>query len=234
MVTTPNVNSATMPGSHAEGAANPPTGPLTPISKRGLHRLRRHDRVQRTPDRHVPGEPGVWILLFGDLGVFTTLFAVYLGNRGAQPELFAESQATLNRALGATNTLVLLTSSLFVVSAVRALRQGTSRRYAPRLIAAAIFCGLCFIAIKAFEYHDKLSHGLYPSTNKFFMYYFVLTGLHLAHVIIGIIVLSVLYTLAKKPVFTPTHLAYVESGACFWHVVDLLWIVIFPLVFLIR
>jgi nitric oxide reductase NorE protein len=66
------------------------------------------------------------------------------------------------------------------------------------------------------------------------MYYFVLTGLHLAHVIIGIIVLAVLYTLAKKPVFTPTHLAYVESGACFWHVVDLLWIVIFPLVYLVR
>lgn len=233
-MTTPNINAATLPGSQAEGASTPPTGQHTPIAGRGLRRLHRHDRAQRTLDRRVPGEPGVWILLFGDLGVFTMLFTVYLTNRGAEPELFAESQATLNRALGATNTFVLLTSSLFVVSAVRALRQDTSRRHAPRLIAAAIFCGLCFIAIKAFEYHDKLSHGLYPSANKFFMYYFVLTGLHLAHVIIGIIVLAVLYTLAKKPVFTPTHLAYVESGACFWHVVDLLWIVIFPLVYLVR
>lgn len=234
MVSTPNVNAGTVPGTQAGGVATPPTDQHTPIWGSGLRRLHRQDRDPRTLGRRVPGEPGVWILLFGDLGVFTMLFAVYLSNRGAEPELFAESQATLNRALGATNTLVLLTSSLFVVSAVRAVRQDTSRRYAPRLIAAAIFCGLCFVAIKAFEYHDKLSHGLYPSTNKFFMYYFVLTGVHLAHVIVGIIVLSVLYTLATKAVFTPTHLAYIESGACFWHVVDLLWIVIFPLVFFVR
>ena len=186
------------------------------------------------PRRHVPGEPGIWVLLFGDMLVFTVLFTVYLHQRGIKPELFAESQGALNRALGATNTLVLLTSSILVVFATRALRRPELRYLARRLTLGGVLVGSCFIAIKAFEYHEKISAGITPSTNEFFMYYFVLTGLHLAHVIIGLIVLTVLSTLASKPEPTKTHLAFFEGGACFWHMVDLLWIVIFPLIFLVR
>jgi len=184
--------------------------------------------------RHVPGEPGIWVLLFGDMLVFTVLFTVYLHQRGIRPELFAESQGALNRALGATNTLVLLTSSILVVFATRALRRPELRYLARRLTLGGVLVGSCFVAIKAFEYHEKIAAGITPSTNEFFMYYFVLTGLHLAHVIIGLIVLTVLSTLARKPEPTKTHIAFFEGGACFWHMVDLLWIVIFPLVFLVR
>lgn len=190
--------------------------------------------ASQPPQRHVPGEPGIWVLLFGDMMVFTVLFTVYLHQRGAKPGLFAESQGALNRALGATNTLVLLTSSLLVVFATRALRSRDQRHLARPLTLAGVLVGSCFVAIKAFEYHEKVAAGITPSTNEFFMYYFVLTGLHLAHVIIGLIVLTVLSTLARKPEPTKTHIAFFEGGACFWHMVDLLWIVIFPLIFLVR
>jgi nitric oxide reductase NorE protein len=182
----------------------------------------------------VPGEPGIWLLLFGDMVVFTVLFAVYLNRRGHNEALFAESQAALNRNLGAVNTLVLLSSSMLVVLAALAFRSEQRRHLAPRLILAGAAIGSCFVLVKVCEYHEKVAAGLTPSTNEFFMYYFVLTGLHLAHVVIGLVVLTVLSRLARKPAPTPTHIAFFEGGACFWHMVDLLWLVIFPLFFLVR
>jgi nitric oxide reductase NorE protein len=184
--------------------------------------------------RHVPGEPGIWVLLFGDMAVFTILFGVYLHRRGENKQLFAQSQDALNRTFGAVNTLVLLTSSLLVVFAVLALRNERWRHLAQRLTLGGVAVGSCFVIIKAFEYHEKITAGITPSTNEFYMYYFVLTGLHLAHVIIGLGVLLVLSRIARKPEPTPTHLAFFEGGGCFWHMVDLLWIVIFPLLFLVR
>jgi nitric oxide reductase NorE protein len=188
----------------------------------------------RPSARHVPGEPGIWVLLFGDMAVFTILFAVYLHQRGQKPDLFAESQAELNRTFGAINTLVLLTSSILVVLATLALRSDNLRHLAHRLTLAGVCVGACFVVIKAFEYHEKIAAGITPSTNEFFMYYFVLTGLHLAHVMVGLGVLLALSRLARKPEPTRTHIAFFEGGACFWHMVDLLWIVIFPLLFLVR
>lgn len=186
------------------------------------------------PRRHVPGEPGIWVLLFGDMLVFTVLFVVYLSRRGEDRELFAQSQDELNRNFGAINTLVLLTSSVLVVYAVHALRSERLRRLAPRLTLAGFAVGLCFILIKVLEYHEKISAGFTPSTNEFFMYYYVLTGLHLAHVVIGLGVLLALWRIARHSSPSRTQIAFFEGGGCFWHMVDLLWIVIFPLLFLVR
>lgn len=183
---------------------------------------------------HVPGEPGIWVLLFGDMVVFTVLFVVYLSRRMKDPHLFATSQDHLNRNLGAINTLVLLTSSILVVFAVRAYRTPQTRALASRFMLAGAAVGACFVGVKALEYHQKIAAGLTPSTNEFFMYYFVLTGLHLAHVIIGLVVLVVLSRLVRSSETSSTRMAFVEGGACFWHMVDLLWIVIFPLLFLVR
>jgi nitric oxide reductase NorE protein len=186
------------------------------------------------PTRHVPGEPGIWILIFGDMVVFTVLFAVYLNRRGHNEALFAESQAALNQTLGAVNTLVLLCSSMLIVLAALAFRSEQWRHLTARLTVAAVAVGSCFVVVKVIEYHEKVAAGLTPSTNEFFMYYFVLTGLHLAHVVIGLIVLTVLSRLARKPAPTRTHIAFFEGGACFWHMVDLLWLIIFPLFFLVH
>jgi nitric oxide reductase NorE protein len=183
---------------------------------------------------HVPGEPGLWILLFGDLSAFAILFALYLHQRGQHPELFAASQATLNRSLGATNTLVLLASSLLVAMSTVAVRRAESRRLARPLLVGAIVCGVVFIAIKSVEYHEKLAFGLTPATNDFYMYYFVLTGIHLVHLVFGLTALFVLWKLARATTLTPGHRKFFEAGACFWHMVDMLWIVIFALLFLVR
>jgi nitric oxide reductase NorE protein len=184
--------------------------------------------------RHIPGEPGIWILLFGDMAIFAILFAVYLHAFGKKPELFAASQEHLNRTLGAANTLVLVTSSLIIAFATRAVRQPLLRHIAPRLTLAGVAVGACFVAIKAFEYHQKLSAGITPANNEFYMYYYVLTGLHLAHVVVGLALLTVLSRVIDKPNVSSTRIAFYEGGACFWHMVDLLWLVIFPLVFLVR
>jgi nitric oxide reductase NorE protein len=166
--------------------------------------------------------------------VFMVLFAVYLNRRAQDKELFASSQDALNRSFGAVNTVILLTSSLLVVFAVRAMRSDRLRHLASPLTLAGVVVGAGFVVVKVLEYHEKISAGITPSTNDFFMYYFVLTGLHLAHVVIGLAVLVALSRLARVAEPTRTQYAFFEGGACFWHMVDLLWIVIFPLLFLVR
>lgn len=184
--------------------------------------------------KHVPGEEGAWIFILGDMCVFAVFFSVYLTQRSHDPALFAHAQDTLNRNFGALNTILLLVSSLFVVLAVRAVRLPSLRNVAPRLILAAFACGAGFVVVKAFEYHEKIAAGVTPATNDFYMYYFVLTGLHLFHLVIGLAVLIVLWRFSKKPALSKHQMAFFEGGACFWHMVDLLWIVLFPLLFLAR
>jgi nitric oxide reductase NorE protein len=186
-----------------------------------------------SPTKHVPGEPGIWILIFGDMAVFTALFAVYLHNRHKDPALFAESQGALHQTIGMINTVVLLTSSLLVVTATVAVRNG--RTGSPRkLLFGGAAVGACFVALKAVEYLGLFTAGITPTTNAFYMYYCVLTGLHLAHVLLGLVLLIALAATMPATAPTRTRVAFVEGGACFWHMVDLLWIVIFPLVFLVR
>ena len=190
--------------------------------------------IDMAPVRHIPGEPGVWALLFGDMLVFMAVFGAYLSQRAQDKELFAASQDALNRSFGAMNTVILLTSSLLVVFAVRAMHSERQRHLARRLTLAGIAVGVCFVGVKMAEYHELISAGITPNTNEFYMYYFVLTGLHLAHVVIGLSVLLALSRLARVAEPTHTQLAFFEGGGCFWHLVDLLWIVIFPLLFLVR
>jgi nitric oxide reductase NorE protein len=178
----------------------------------------------------IPAEPGI---IFGDMCVFAVFFAAYLHARAEQPALFADSQGTLNRNFGAINTLLLLFSSLLVVLAMRALR-GPSAHLTGRLLAGAVAWGIAFSVIKVTEYHEKVSAGLTPLTNNFYMYYFVLTGLHFFHLIVGMAVLTVLWVVSRKPGLSKTQIMFFEGGTCFWHMVDLLWVVLFPRIFLAR
>jgi nitric oxide reductase NorE protein len=183
--------------------------------------------------RHVPGEPGVWVFILGDMTVFALLFGVFVYYRGKQPALFNHSQADLHRTFGAINTLLLLTSSLMVITAVRAIRA-KMRRLAPAAISVALICGAGFLVNKVLEWSDLLSHGHKPGPNTFFMYFFVLTGIHAFHLIIGMGVLITLFVLSRKETLTKGQFAFVEGGACFWHMVDLLWIVLFALLYLMH
>ncbi|MDG2005495.1 MAG: cytochrome c oxidase subunit 3 [Novosphingobium sp.] len=182
---------------------------------------------------HVPGEPGLWILLFGEMSFFAALFASFLYYRGFDPSGFAEAQKQLSQTVGLINTLLLLTSSLFVAHGVRAVRAAQTS-LAPRLFVLGIVCAIGFIACKSFEYYELFDHGIAISDHTFYSFYFGLTVLHLGHVVIGTILLSLMASATRRPLKKPTHFAMVESGACFWHMVDLLWIVIFALLYLVE
>lgn len=210
------------------------TDTQTNCSAHGRSSTQMVDTDARGPLRHIPGEVGTWIFIFGDMGVFAILFCVFLHARQSDPAAFAADQTTLNANLGAFNTVLLLISSLFVVLAMRAVRSGAQGMWASCFIAAAFLCGGGFLVVKIFEYHEKISAGSTPQSSDFFMYYFVLTGLHAFHLVVGMAILMVLFKLSRKPRMSPMQLGFFEGGACFWHMVDLLWIVLFPLIFLVR
>lgn len=182
---------------------------------------------------HVPGEEGIWVFIFGDMLVFAILFGTYLYYRAEDVALFTSSQQVLNTTFGLINTLLLLFSSLLVVMAVSAIRQGRPQP-APRLLIGAIACGLAFSVLKIVEYAGKIDMGITPQTNSFYMFYFVLTGLHWFHLLLGLGVLTYMYFSARRPVLDAKQFAWVEGGGCFWHMVDLLWIVLFPLLYLMN
>jgi nitric oxide reductase NorE protein len=191
------------------------------------------DRSRATgPIPYVPGEPGVWVFLFGDMVVFGVFFATFMYQRAQAPELFDASRHTLSIGIGLTNTLVLLTSSLFVVTAVRAIRL-SQRGAAQLMLAGALVCALIFVGLKAVEYTTKVAAGHVPTQNNFYLYFFILTGLHLFHVLIGVGVLVLLLTQARRSTLSATRMAVVEGGARFWHLVDLLWIMLFALLYLV-
>lgn len=180
---------------------------------------------------HVPGEVGIWIFILGDMVIFGLFFLVYVYYRGLDIELYRQSQLQLNQHYGALNTLLLLASSWFVVMGIEKARQGLGQKAAP-FFASALACGLGFSAVKVVEYGEKLAADITITSNDFFMYYYIFTGLHFLHVVIGMGVLTFMILKTRAKHFQSNDMIMVESGASFWHLVDLLWIVLFPLLYL--
>ncbi|EHJ59315.1 hypothetical protein NSU_3647 [Novosphingobium pentaromativorans US6-1] len=165
--------------------------------------------------------------------VFALFFLVFTYYRALDVELFEQSQRLLNVTLGLCNTLILLTSSLFVALAVRQVRHGEPGR-GRILLFLAMVCGISFGVVKFFEYSQKISIGITPATNDFFMYYFMFTGIHLLHVTVGLVVLlfAIFHTRRKPAGEGVAGTRLIEAGALFWHLVDLLWVVLFALIYL--
>jgi nitric oxide reductase NorE protein len=189
--------------------------------------------ARREPRSRLPGEQGVWIFVLVDMTFFGLLFVAYVVQQAHERELFAASQAALDIRLGLVNTVVLLTSSWFVALAVAAAR-GDDRRATNILLVLAIACGIGFTISKAVEYTAKIRSGYSMLTDDFFMFYFVITALHLLHVVAGTVVLLVMARKARAGTIGPTRMLALESSATFWHMVDLLWVMIFPLLYLVR
>lgn len=188
--------------------------------------------VSRGEPAPVVTAPGILTFIIADMIIFGVLFVAFMVERSGQVALFDLSSATLNVQLGLLNTLILVTSGLFVVLAVQAARQGRSRVTRGWLLAS-FAVGAGFGITKLIEYGDKLEHGITMLSNDFYMFYFVLTGVHFLHFLGGMAVLAVLWFRAgQEPVDGPLF-GWIESGALYWHMVDLLWIVIFPLLYLL-
>jgi nitric oxide reductase NorE protein len=190
-----------------------------------------------TTDIHKPGTPpgdlAIWFFIFAELLAFGIFFLSYAFARAHNVELFNESQQHLNRLSGAVNTVILITSSYFVVRAVAAIREGLSRQCA-HWLSAAIGLGSVFLVIKLFEFSEHFSAGISLSTNTFYMFYLSLTIFHFMHVILGMVILAAIMLKARRGGYSTEHHTGVETGASYWHMVDLLWIILFPLVYVIR
>jgi nitric oxide reductase NorE protein len=179
---------------------------------------------------HIPGEKSMWFFVVGDLLIFGVYFVGYMYYRGQDQGVFLTSQARLNSDIGAINTVMLLTSSLFVALGTGAARSGKVAD-AVRLFGIALVFGAAFPVLKAFEYVPEVTAGLTPGTNLFFMYYFVMTGLHLCHVLLGLVILCFVVRNLRS---VRPKMTFVETGATFWHMVDVLWLVLFALLYLMR
>jgi nitric oxide reductase NorE protein len=189
-------------------------------------------RKKASGSDEAPVENGLWVFILGDMTLFGAFFAGFAWQARLEPEVFAASARELLIGIGAVNTLVLLTSSLFVVAAVRAMHAGALRP-AAQSIAAALGCALLFAALKITEYVAEVGAGYTPSSNLFFTFYFVLTGIHLLHVLIGAVLLLTVWRglRAPKPDVSPR---FVEGAGIYWHMVDLLWVILFPLLYIAR
>ena len=191
-------------------------------------------REARAPrEEGLPGDFAIWIFILAEMLAFGVLFVAYAFTRAGDVELFNASQETLNRTAGAINTLVLITSSYFVMRAVTAIKHGLSKDCAWWL-GAALMLGGVFVGIKAMEFHDKFAAGITLSTNSFYMFYLALTFFHFMHVLMGMIILGCVIAKARRGGYSARDHVGVETGASFWHMVDLLWIILFPLVYVIR
>jgi nitric oxide reductase NorE protein len=181
----------------------------------------------------LPGDPGVWIFILADCCAFALFFLIFTVGRMGDPALYEHSRQMLDANLGLLNTLILLTSSYFMVRAVEAARHGERSKVIRNLILA-MGIGAGFAVTKVIEYSTKIHHGITMLTNEFFTYYFVFTGIHFLHFIIGIGVLAVCLAKSRKDPLDARYVTWIEASGCYWHMVDMLWIVLFPMLYLLR
>jgi nitric oxide reductase NorE protein len=182
----------------------------------------------------LPGDLAIWFFIFMELLVFGIAFISYAVVRVQNEDMFNQFQLTLNTELGAINTIVLITSSYFVVRAVHTIKNHGDYIGCSHWLYAAIAGGGVFLVLKSFEYYDKFSAGISLSTNTFYMFYLSLTMFHFLHVILGMIILLAIAIKAQRGGYSASNHIGVESGASYWHMVDLVWIILFPLVYVMR
>lgn len=183
-----------------------------------------------------PVEIGVWVVVLGELFVFSLFFATFLYYRSLSPELFDASRATLRQDLGAINTIILLASSWFVATAVQKLGTAGKRQQALSYLVCALTCGVAFVAVKVFEYGVAAINGLNVLTDSFYMFYFMLTGIHLMHLLVGLGLLAGTTVHLKNALARDCALneELIGFSSSFWHMVDIVWILLFPLLYLLQ
>jgi nitric oxide reductase NorE protein len=188
------------------------------------------------PDRdelRLHGDLAVWLIILAELLTFGIFFLLYAFARAREVALFNASQLSLDLNSGAINTVLLITGSWCVVRAVQAVRRDQSVIGA-RWLLAALACGAGFACFKLVEYSAKMDAGIDLSTNTFYMFYILLTAFHFLHVIAAMIFLVILWFKTRQGAYGRHEHHALETGAAFWHMVDLLWIVLFPLIYVMR
>jgi len=187
-----------------------------------------------------PGDFAIWIIVYVELVTFGFLFVGYAFSRRVHLQMFNESQLLLNTNIGFINTLLLITSSFFIVKAIQKIKTMTqynsyeSSIIASKWLLSAMIFGILFLVLKLTEFSHIFGQGITLSTNTFFMFYLLLTMFHFMHVSLGVIILFNIYQKTKRQGYSAEEYRGLDTGATYWHLVDLLWIVLFPLVYIIR
>jgi cytochrome c oxidase subunit III len=186
---------------------------------------------------------GMWLFLFTEILLFGGLFIVYMVYRMMNSDAFLLSSFELNVTMGTINTVVLLVSSMTIAMSITAIQKGNVK-LSVNLLFMTLAAALVFMIIKYFEWSAKIHHGLFPGMEHFenlpkgeglfFYLYFFMTGLHALHIIIGAILIAVVIYRTKKGVITAERYTLTENAGLYWHLVDLIWIYLFPLFYLIH
>ena len=223
------------PPVHEEGIAGPPHA----------HHPKLQHHFDDMAQQAEASALGMWVFLVTEIMFFGGLFMAYLVYRTAQPEGFAEASHHLNVMWGAVNTIVLIVSSLTMALGVRSAQTGAPPKTQVFWIAMTMVLGATFLGVKAIEYTDKFTHHLVPGPNfrweghypataeMFYSLYFCMTGLHALHMIIGLGIMAVIGTMAWRRHFDADYYTPVEVSGLYWHFVDIVWIFLFPLLYLI-
>ena len=203
---------------------------------------------QNTHNEHIhydaeASKIGMWLFIFTELLLFGGLFIVYSVYRYMNPDAFHLAAHELNRAIGAINTVLLLISSMTIAMSTSAL-QLKKKGLTLLLMTITVMIGIAFLVNKYFEWGVKFEHGIWPGSEHlqkdfgqgeilFFGLYFVMTGLHALHIIVGLIVIFFAMAGVQKGKVNENRAALLENAGLYWHLVDLIWIFLFPLFYLI-
>jgi cytochrome c oxidase subunit 3 len=208
------------------------------------HLAQRQHHFATAAQQKAAAKMGMWIFLATEILFFGGLFVTYGAFRFFYPGTFVEAHRFLSIPLGGLNTLVLITSSFTMALAVRAAQVGERKQLLGFLAATIAFASL-FLGVKAVEYAQKFHHGLLPGKyyratgigglpHIFFGIYFTMTGLHGLHVIAGMGVIAWIFFGARAGKYTPSYYTPVENVGLYWHLVDIIWIFLFPLLYLVK
>ncbi|MCW8884609.1 MAG: cytochrome c oxidase subunit 3 family protein [Motiliproteus sp.] len=184
-------------------------------------------------DNRVPGNGAVWVGIFAEMTEFALMFLVYFIAKVHYPEYFDEGPLKLNTTAGVLNTLALLTSSFFVAKAMSSVRKGNIQ-LAIRWLWGTVASAVAYLLIKTWEYYWNIQQGIEVDTNLFFTVYYYMTFNHFLHVFWGGgAILWAIWRL-KSGFYTAEKHEGMEAIACYWHMIDLVWIIIFPLLYVLR
>lgn len=181
----------------------------------------------------LPGDLAMWLFILAELSVFGLLIIAFAVTESLQPAAFHRSRALLDTSTGLTLTLALLTSGFFAALAVAQVRLGRSRAAALLLLSAVLSASL-YVVIKFREYSHLARAGLDIEYDVFFTLYWILTGFHFLHVLLGLVILGFMALRCARDAYTVGNRRNLESGVLYWHMVDLVWVMLFPLVYVLN
>jgi len=176
-----------------------------------------------------PGGILMWIIIYLELITFGMAMVAFVYYGAQEPDVFHQSKLQLNPTIGAINTLFLLTSGLFMANAVHFYKEGNIKK-TTFFFKLAMLGGFLFLLLKSYEYYTKIANGITLDTNTFFSFYWMLTGFHIIHVLIGLVILFLTERSISK---NKAELEDVEASATFWHMCDIIWLLLFPIIYLI-